>query len=198
MIRRFLIGPGYGPWVVIVKAVKDPFQISLPCLVATLQVAQTSPGATVAQLHVELHKPVTAATLFGVIVSTPLYSSPYYNCAFTQTDVDAAFESSHPPNIEFRLLELATLCRNQDGFLLGDSTTHPTWVTNSRLAPGAFVEVKGTDWNHQSLHTIFEVLKLTGRLRDRVRTHEQNATHDIYLDMNTQEYTIFAERVSCH
>jgi hypothetical protein len=80
--------------------------------------------------------------------------------------------------------------------------SEPGWVSARRLdyppAPGAFVEVKGTDWNHQSLHTIFEVLKLTGRLRDRVRTHEQNATHDIYLDMNTQEYTIFAERVSCH
>jgi hypothetical protein len=200
MLCRFLISPAYGAY-----SQKDSFQISLPSLVATLQVAQRSPDATVAQLHVELHKLVTAATLFGAIASTPLYPSPSCQRVFTRIGNDAAGESSLPPNIEYfgPVLELTSLQGDQDGFLLGDSTIHPKWVTNTRLAKGAYVMLKGTDWN-QSLDTIFEVLKLAGRQCDSIRTLElegtRNEAQDIYLDLEVtlQEYNIFAERVSYH
>jgi hypothetical protein len=190
-IDRFLINSR------AIRSPRLPDRQTLPNLVAELHITCcrspphrcTQVGAEISML---LRKPISTATLYGVIAQTPGQPLDCFKA-----------ENREMPYISYLTL------RDQ-AFLLHDSTTSPSWTTSIRLASTTLDYTLG-DRDYRGLDTLFELLKISGRkadldeLRkrdqaseiDRPGTSYENKEYHLVLPRMTMKgYHDFVERVS--
>jgi hypothetical protein len=125
-----------------------------------------------------LRKPVSAATLYGVIALTPPQRS------FARDTVSSF--SGHISYVEIR----------KEAFLLPESTATPRWMTRIRPLDATIrvIDDPREDCMNQVLDTLFELAKLEGR---SVHLKPSNPSlRNICVEMNMDCHKAFVERVS--
>jgi hypothetical protein len=186
------------------------FEAKLPNLVATLAIASMSLNAPVQHLWMKVHKPVTAATLFGIISWTPAKSSARSTRTETSTPkVGGKSSSSCGSASRFGIArELFALTLQPDAFLKPESPMTSDWTTHTRPVGVQLYVKSGDNRNEQLLDTIFEILKLARHQCDQAGMYrnikastelcpeDERTQYHVILDLTGAQYDAFAKKVS--
>jgi hypothetical protein len=186
----------------------------MPNLVAHFAISRHPTKYSVQQLLLELHKPITAATLFGIIAFTPSSSSSE-DAEFARMLDGRPIPPSDPLQVFdeiYFVRQLYALKVHSGAFLLVDSAASPItakWTTPVRPKGLRFSFNADGSSTETDFDTIFEVLRLVGRQCDSDGTPaSEEATMEFYaenidmeeyhlaLGMIREAYGAFAKRVS--
>jgi hypothetical protein len=191
--------------------------IELPNLVAVLHIQREVlyPRTMVEYLEVTLHKPVSTTTLFGSIAFTkkkpvPPMSSKYARATARMLGLRRISSPSQLPkecpDEHPYARELVDLIVEDGAILIAGSPVPQSWKTHTQPVRANCRFVSNNQADEDAIETILEVLKLAGRQCDpekmrrrdtklRSNTEGKNDYH-VLLDMTSQRYDAFAERVS--
>jgi hypothetical protein len=193
----------------------DPYGSLLPNLVATLYNVPRPTPDVAESMALWLWKPVTIATLLGIIAFTPVHypsietdSVVHLQSAKSGSSTPEApavgdISGSAPRDLfDIRVVEGA--------YLLAESTATPAWTSSVRLVDASFDGFIGEDCEELDLGTIFALLQLAGHQCDpdeirkqdelsKARQPEGQSEYHKYhlrLHMSKHGYDAFAKRVS--
>jgi hypothetical protein len=164
------------------------------------------------KLEVWLRKPITAATLFGIIASSIARSPPSIHPSSPVLWVRNTVYASDPS--QFQLLgsglvrEISMVNAKMGACLLEDPMFDEKWKTPFQPVDTKFIHESDNGQNEQGIQTIFEIFKLTGRHCDPDVLSERSdpakpvewvvphAKWNLKVTLTMQQYMAFAEMVS--
>jgi hypothetical protein len=119
-----------------------------------------SDHAGVHRFSIRLHKPIKSSTLFGVITQTPAYTAS--RAANSGRQILAGLQELH--SLYGRYSD-----ELDDAYLVRDEDHSPKWTTRIRLCDTRFEPTFHGECGDRAFDTLFELLKLAGRLQTRDR-----------------------------
>lgn len=114
----------------------------------------------VQRFSIRLHKPITSATLFGMITQTPAYAASYASDSGTKPLARLQ---------ELHVFEVHSWDERNEAYLVGDHNRSSIWTTRIRLCDTLFDPESDGERSGRSFDTLLELLKLAGRLQTRDR-----------------------------